>query len=73
MANWASNFAISLTFLPLLNWLGSAPTFWLYAAVGIFTVFFCLRFVPETKGKQLEEIEAIWEARVAEKSGGATS
>jgi sugar porter (SP) family MFS transporter len=70
MANWASNFAISLTFLPLLNWLGSAPTFWLYAAVGLFTVFFCLRFVPETKGKQLEEIEAIWEARVAEKSAG---
>jgi sugar porter (SP) family MFS transporter len=71
MANWASNFAISLTFLPLLNWLGSAPTFWLYAAVGIFTVLFCLRFVPETKGKELEEIERIWEERVAAK-GGAT-
>jgi SP family galactose:H+ symporter-like MFS transporter len=72
MANWTSNFLISLTFLPLLNWLGSAPTFWLYAAVGLFTIFFCLRFVPETKGKQLEEIEQIWEARVAEKAGAAS-
>jgi SP family galactose:H+ symporter-like MFS transporter len=67
MANWTSNFLVSLTFLPLLNWLGSAPTFWLYAAVGVFTIFFCLRFVPETKGKQLEEIEQIWQERVAAK------
>jgi len=69
MANWASNFAISLTFLPLLNLLGNAPTFWLYAAVGLFTVWFCVRFVPETKGKQLEEIEEIFEARAAGKAG----
>jgi SP family galactose:H+ symporter-like MFS transporter len=73
MANWTSNFLVSLTFLPLINWLGSATTFWFYAAVGIFTIFFCLRFVPETKGKQLEEIEQIWEQRVAAKSGGAAS
>ncbi len=68
MANWTSNFLVSLTFLPLINWLGSAPTFWFYAAIGIFTVFFCLRFVPETKGKQLEEIEAMFEQRVAAKN-----
>jgi sugar porter (SP) family MFS transporter len=67
MANWTSNFLVSLTFLPLINWLGSAPTFWFYAAIGVFTVFFCLRFVPETKGKQLEEIEAIFKERVAAK------
>jgi sugar porter (SP) family MFS transporter len=67
MANWMSNFVVSLTFLPLLNELGEAPTFWLYAAVGVFTIFFCLRFVPETKGKQLEEIEAIFEQRVEQK------
>ena len=63
MANWASNFAISLTFLPLLNALGNAPTFWLYAAVGLFTIWFCFRYVPETKGRELEEIEAIFETR----------
>jgi len=71
MANWTSNFLVSLTFLPLINWLGSAPTFWFYAAIGIFTVFFCLRFVPETKGKQLEEIEAIFEQRVADKAAAS--
>lgn len=68
MANWTSNFLVSLTFLPLINWLGSATTFWFYAAIGVFTIFFCLRFVPETKGKQLEEIEAIFEERVADKA-----
>jgi sugar porter (SP) family MFS transporter len=67
-ANWTSNFIVSLTFLPLLNELGEAPTFWLYAAVGIFTIFFCARLVPETKGKQLEEIEAIWQERVSGKA-----
>jgi hypothetical protein len=39
----------------------------LQQVTGIFTVFFCLRFVPETKGKQLEEIEAMFEQRVADK------
>jgi SP family galactose:H+ symporter-like MFS transporter len=68
MANWGSNFLVSLTFLPLINLLGSAPTFWFYAAVGFFTIFFCLKYVPETKGLELEEIEEIFEERAAVKA-----
>jgi sugar porter (SP) family MFS transporter len=65
MANWISNFAVSLTFLPLLNALGDSETFFLYAAVGVFTLWFCVKFVPETRGKRLEEIEEFFEAKAA--------
>jgi len=58
MANWLSNFVVSLTFLSLLNALGSVATFVLYAVLSLAGWFFCFRFVPETKGVPLERIEA---------------
>jgi hypothetical protein len=67
MANWSSNFVISLTFLPLISLLGRSGAFWAYAAVGVLTLWFCWKFVPETKDKQLEEIEAIFQERAGEK------
>jgi hypothetical protein len=33
-----------------------------------FTFWFCRRYVPETKGKHLEEIQAVFEERVAQKA-----
>jgi predicted MFS family arabinose efflux permease len=63
MANWAANFAVSLTFLLLIDALGRSGAFWLYAAVAVLTLAFCWRLVPETKGKRLEEIEAVFQAR----------
>jgi SP family galactose:H+ symporter-like MFS transporter len=57
MANWLSNFVVSLTFLSLLNVLGTVWTFLLYAALSLAGIWFCLRFVPETKGVPLERIE----------------
>jgi len=62
-ANWLSNFVVSLTFLSLLNSLGSVSTFLLYAALSLAGVWFCLRFVPETKGVPLERIEQNLRAR----------
>ncbi len=54
---WIACFILTYTF-PILNAkLGSAGTFWLYAAIcaaGFIFVFFKL---PETKGKSLEQIE----------------
>jgi sugar porter (SP) family MFS transporter len=67
MANWTSNFVISLTFLPLIDLLGRTGAFWSYAAVGLFTLWFCWKLVPETKGKELEEIEAIFKERAGAK------
>jgi len=63
MANWLSNFIVSLTFLSLLNALGSVWTFLLYAALCGVGVWFCLHFVPETKGVPLEAIERDLRAR----------
>lgn len=57
MANWLSNFVVSLTFLSLLNRLGSVSTFLLYAVLSLAGIGFCFRFVPETKGVPLERIE----------------
>ena len=57
MANWLSNFLVSLTFLSLLDRLGSVSTFLLYAVLSLAGLWFCCRFVPETKGVPLERIE----------------
>jgi SP family galactose:H+ symporter-like MFS transporter len=57
MANWLSNFVVSLTFLSLLTRLGSVSTFLLYAVLSLAGLWFCFRFVPETKGVPLERIE----------------
>jgi SP family galactose:H+ symporter-like MFS transporter len=57
MANWLSNFLVSLTFLSLLRGLGDVRTFLLYAALSLAGLWFCFRFVPETKGVPLERIE----------------
>ncbi|MSO41126.1 MAG: sugar porter family MFS transporter [Solirubrobacterales bacterium] len=65
MANWAFNFIVSLTFLPLIALLGRSGAFWFYAAIGLFSLWFCWRFVPETKDKRLEEIEELFEERAA--------
>ena len=58
LANWFGNFVVSLVFLPLVHWLGEAPTFWLYGAVTVLGIVFVRAYVPETKGRTLEDIEA---------------
>lgn len=68
MANWTFNFIVSLTFLLLIDALGQAGTFFFYAAIGLFTLWFCWKLVPETKGKTLEQVEAIFKARAAGES-----
>ncbi|HEY3492582.1 MAG TPA: sugar porter family MFS transporter [Solirubrobacterales bacterium] len=64
MANWTFNFIVSLTFLLLIEALGQSGAFWFYGGVGVLTLIFCWKLVPETKGKPLEEIQAYFEARV---------
>lgn len=64
MANWGFNFAVSLTFLLLIEALGRSGAFWFYGAIGILTLIFCWKLVPETKDKRLEDIQAYFQARV---------
>lgn len=56
-ANWAMNFFVSLTFLSLLEQFGGVGTFAMYAVICALLVAFTARFIPETKGRSLEEIE----------------
>jgi MFS family permease len=63
MTNWFFNFLASLTFLLLIDGFGRSGAFFFYAAICALPFLFCLRLVPETKGKRLEEIQAVFEAR----------
>jgi sugar porter (SP) family MFS transporter len=58
-ANWASNLVVSLTFLSLIEDLGTSTTFWLYGVVSIMAIVFAYRLVPETKGHTLEELDLL--------------
>ncbi|GAD26213.1 sugar-proton symporter [Gluconobacter thailandicus NBRC 3257] len=56
-SHWGADLIISLTTLSLVQGLGAHMTFWLFALVNAFAVFFVLRYVPETKGQSLEQLE----------------
>ena len=56
-ALWSACFILTYTFPFLNNGLGSAGTFWIYALICVVGFVFIKKFLPETKGKTLEEIE----------------
>ena len=63
---WAANLVVSQTF-PMMDgnaWLVDtfrhAFPFWLYGALSVVAIVFLAVFVPETKGRTLEEIERRW-------------
>jgi SP family arabinose:H+ symporter-like MFS transporter len=62
---WVACSVLTITFLSIATAIGAPRTFWLYAGVCAFTVFFVWRITPETKGKSLEDIEAFWKGRKA--------
>jgi len=54
---WIACTALTLTFPYLNKTLGSYGTFWLYGVVCIVGFLFIYKYLPETKGKTLEDIE----------------
>lgn len=60
--NWAAAFLVSEFFLSLIDWIGSAATFYLFAVFSIIAYVWIHRFVPETKGRSLEDIQDLWDA-----------
>jgi MFS transporter, SP family, galactose:H+ symporter len=59
-ANWFAAWLVSQFFLSLVSLITEAGTFWLFAGFCAVTYFFVRHFVPETKGKTLEEVELLW-------------
>ncbi len=59
-SNWVCNYFVSLTFLSLIQGLGTAGTFWLYAIICFLGLWFVIKLVPETKGRTFEEIQEFW-------------
>jgi MFS transporter, SP family, galactose:H+ symporter len=57
--NWVFNYLVSLTFLDLIGKIGPQGTFLMYALISAVAFWFIYRYIPETKGKSLEEIESL--------------
>lgn len=60
LSHWAFNAIISFTFLKLVNGVGIATTFWIYGAICILGLWWGYYFIPETRGRSLEQIEEHW-------------
>ncbi len=56
-ALWIACFLLTFTFPKLNKALGPAGTFWIYAGICVAGSIFIKIFLPETKGKTLEQIE----------------
>ncbi|UMB52682.1 D-xylose transporter XylE [Lutibacter sp. A64] len=65
-AQWISNYLVSWTFpmldknTYLLETFNHGFAYWIYGVMGVLAALLVWKFVPETKGKTLEEIEKIW-------------
>jgi SP family xylose:H+ symportor-like MFS transporter len=67
-AQWAANYFVTQTF-PMVTesqinkndfWNGSLPYF-IFVGFIIFIMIFTYKFIPETKGKSLEQLEGMWD------------
>lgn len=65
-AQWVSNYLVSWTFPMmdknsfLIEKFNHGFSYWIYGLMGLIALFVVWKFVPETKGKTLEEMELIW-------------
>ncbi|WP_078408991.1 D-xylose transporter XylE [Priestia abyssalis] len=58
-AQWAANYLISSTY-PIMMEYSSGLTYGFYGLMSVLSAVFVWKFVPETKGKTLEQMEDAW-------------
>lgn len=58
-AQWIANFLVSATFPSLSAW-SVGGTYCIYALMSLASAIFVWKWVPETKGKTLEEMSKLW-------------
>ncbi len=59
-ANWGAAFLVAQFFLTLTGGIGDSATFFLFAGMCVLGFIFVWRYVPETRGRTLEEIQQMW-------------
>ena len=57
LAQWGANFLVVQTFPPMASGLGLANTYLFYTVSAVISIFLVKKFIKETKGKELEEME----------------
>lgn len=62
-ALWVTNSLVGLTFPVLVDAVGVSNTFFVFVALGLLAVAFVHRYVPETAGRSLEDLETDLKAR----------
>jgi len=61
LSNWLFQIIGGFTFLPMAQAIGIGQAFFVYGVISVGGVVFGFLYLPETRGKTLEEIEAHWE------------
>lgn len=59
---WLGTYLVTQLFPMMLTSLGGSKTFAIFGGFCVFMFIFTLKWLPETKGKSLEEIQAYWES-----------
>ena len=59
---WIANASVAFGFPPVVDALGIAPTFFIFAGLGVLALAFIATMVPETRGVTLEEFEDSFKA-----------
>lgn len=69
-AQWIANLLVSWTF-PMMNnnqylteVFHNGFSYWVYGFMGLLSAIFIWKWVPETKGRTLEEMEQLWEPNI---------
>ena len=58
--NWALAFVVTKFFANLVAAITEAASFWVFGALTALVLIFCILFVPETKGKSLDNIQSMF-------------
>jgi SP family arabinose:H+ symporter-like MFS transporter len=59
---WIACLLVTVSFLTLIHYAGTSGAFCLYGILSAVTWIFVYRWLPETRGKSLEEIYRLWKA-----------
>jgi SP family arabinose:H+ symporter-like MFS transporter len=64
---WVANFFVGQLTPMMLDGIGPAGTFWIFALLCSPTLWLTWKLIPETKGRSLEQIEQYWKEKSGEK------